>query len=312
MSGKKKCTGRVLFFALLSLIFFTSSLPAASISVKPASRSTTTKMDKATVGTAVKKPAGAVQKDPNTIRALPDLVVSDIRLTNNCAISYTIRNKGRGGVPDNAYLNGAKTFLKFYEKKRLLGGISLKDADPYGHLKKGGGSESGTSLPGNYNPSGRESIRIVIDTMNIVKETNENNNGLTKILNCPAPIQISYLSIGSDPAGNCFVHMSFNKDGNKGVPLSASKVNFSNRSSWDNIKWKNSKLIIFLSEKQDSTSSTCSYYPCTIHVFVNETFVKDLTGRSLDGDYDGKPGGNFVQDIVVNSASSWGTFNHQP
>ena len=57
-------------------------------------------------------------------------------------------------------------------------------------------------------------------------------------------------------------------------------------------------------------NSTCPSYPCTINVVINASFIKDLSGNLLDGDYDGVPGGNFVQTITVNSASSWGVFKH--
>jgi hypothetical protein len=57
-------------------------------------------------------------------------------------------------------------------------------------------------------------------------------------------------------------------------------------------------------------NSTCASYPCTINVNINSTFIKDMAGAALDGDYDGVPGGNFVQSITVSSADSWGTFNH--
>lgn len=251
------------------------------------------------------------RKEPTRVKRLPDLVVRAISLTNNCSIKYTIQNIGKGGVPQAAYLNPSKGFLKMYDGTKSLGGISLKDADPYGHLKTPGGSEFGVALPGNYTPSGNHSIRIVIDAINIVKESNEKNNKGTKALSCAPPLQINKMSIGSDAAGNCFVHIYLNKDGNKNLPLSASKVYFSNRSHWDQIQYGNAQFISLMSLKNSVPyNSTCASYPCTINVNINSTFVKDMAGGALDGDYDGLPGGNFVQSITVNSASSWGVFNH--
>ena len=252
-----------------------------------------------------------LREKPTLIRQLPDLVVKTISLTNNCSIKYTIKNIGTGGVPQAAYLNLSKGFLKMYDGAKSLGGISLKDADPYGRLKTPGGSAFGVALPGNYTPGGNHSIRIVIDEINIVNESNERNNKRTEALTCAPPLQINKMSIGSDAAGNCFVHIFLNKDGNKNLPLSASKVYFSNRSNWDEIKYGNARFISLMSLKNTVPyNSTCSSYPCTINVNINSTFIKDMTGAELDGDYDGIPGGNFVQSITVNSASSWGVFNH--
>lgn len=295
ISAKKKTMGRILFFTCLAVLFFMTHLYAAS--------------------TTTQKPKGPTPVNTNTkpvaVKQLPDLIVKEITLTNNCSIRYVIQNIGKGGVPDEAYQNPSKAFLRMYDGTKSLGGISLQDADPYGHLKTTGGSEFGTALPGNYTPTGNHSLRIVIDEINIVKESNENNNALTKALACAPPLQIKQMSIGSDAAGNCFVHLYFNKDANKNLPLSASKVNFSNRSHWDEIKWGNAKFISFMSLKNTVPyNSTCPNYPCTIHVSIDSTFVKDLSGNPLDGDYDGTPGGNFVQDIIVNDAGSWGVFNH--
>ncbi len=111
----------------------------------------------------------------------PDLIVSNIKLTSNCMISYTIKNIGTAGVPASAYNNTNKQFLQFYDGTKFMGGISLKASDPYNHLQSPGGSEFGTANPGNYTPEGPHSIKIVVDTINIVDETNENNNN--RILN---------------------------------------------------------------------------------------------------------------------------------
>jgi len=292
MSAQKKTIGRILFFTCLSVIFFMTHLYAAS--------------------TTAQKPVGAnvsQTKKPVLVKPLPDLIVKEITLTNNCSIRYVIQNIGKDGVPDEAYQNPSKAFLRMYDGTKSLGGISLQDADPYGHLKTAGGSEFGTALPGNYTPAGNHSLRIVIDEINIVKESNENNNALTKALAC-SPLQIKHISIGSDAAGNCYVHMNLNHDANKNLPLTASKAIFSNRPYWDKIKWGAAQFIYFTSYPHDKWYSTCFNYPCTIHVSIDSTFVKDLAGGALDGDYDGIPGGNFVQNIVVQDAGSWGVFNH--
>ena len=294
LSKKRKTVGRILFFTCLSVLFFMSYVYAASTTQR------TVDVNKAKIDTK-----------PVLVKPLPDLIVKDISLTTNCSIKFNIQNIGQAGVAATTYLNTSKSFLRMYDGTTSLGGISLKEADPYGRLRSAGGSEFGVALPGNYNPTGTHTIKIVIDEINIVNESNENNNALTKALACPAPLQIKHLSIGSDAAGNCFVHIFLNKDANKNLPLAASKISFSNRSHWDKIEWGNAQTITLTSYKNTVPSnSTCPSYPCTIHVSIDPTFVKDLSGNSLDGNYDGTPGDNFVQDIMVTSAASWGVFNH--
>jgi hypothetical protein len=304
----------IIFIIAISLLAFGTSMAAQVKLAASGSKVSTVTKNPVKLSTSRKTlDAGRLDKSkvPTLVKRLPDLVVRAISLTNNCSIRYTIQNVGKGGVPGAAYLNTSKAFVKMYDGSKSLGGISLKGADPHGLLKSPGGSVTHTALPGNYTPGGSHSIRIVVDEINIVKESNERNNQRTQALTCPQPLQIKKMSIGSDAAGNCFVHIFLNKDGNKNLPLSASKISISNRSHWDEIKYGNAQFITLMSVKNSVPyNSTCSSYPCTINVNINSTFIKDISGGALDGNYDGMPGGNFVQNITVNSASSWGTFNH--
>jgi len=415
---------------------------------------------------------------------LPDLIISDISFANNCSIKFNIKNIGKGGVPATAYSNKSKVFLKMYAGNKFIGGISLSAVDPSGRLKKPGGSVRGVASPPKFKPSGKHSIKVVLDTTNIIKESNEKNNSITRILVCQnkkgsvkretaligqsnkvdknklmllpdltvtkieldndcditatlknlgpgflpnevyqasigsvrfyvgqinngykiayidplkklrppggtltikapgtmqrippsqsrtvrvyvdsvagigpshikeinennneltktlacsaggtpipvmesaikdikisqiekiqplPPLQIKRLTIGSDAAGNCYVHMHFNRDANSQLPLNSSLISFSNRYQWDEIKWGNPKLILLTSFSQGPYSSTCPGYPCTVQVLVKSNFVKDPGGQPLDGDYDDQPGGDFNQNLLVNSASAWGDFQH--
>jgi hypothetical protein len=240
MGEKKKTLGRILFFTCLSVLFFTSYLYAAATT------------QKAITANQIK-----TNQKPTIANPLPDLIVKDVSLTNNCSIKFAIQNIGQAGVAATTYLNTSKGFLKIYDGTKLLVDMSLKDADPYKRLRNAGGSEFGVALPANYNPAGTHAIKVVIDEINIVTESNENNNTLTKTLAC-SPLQIKQMSIGSDAAGNCFVHMYLNKDANKNLPLDPSKVSFSNRSHWDEIKWGDAKFISFMSRKNTVPyNSTC-------------------------------------------------------
>ena len=233
--------------------------------------------------------------------------------------------------------------MQFYVGQ-VTNGYTLAHIDVSKKLKMPGGTLT-IKPPGTMQsvPSGQtQTVKVFVDAVagygsNPIKEINENNNELIKTLSCssagtpipaiqsampetkipvgavlthPLPLQITRLTIGSDAAGNCFAHMHFNQDVDTQQSLNLAKVSFSNRSQWDEVKWGNPKLLLFTSFSQGPTSSTCTYYPCSIHVYVNSSFVKNVAGRFLDGDYNDEPGGDFVQDITVNSSGDWGDFQH--
>lgn len=282
------------------------------------------------------------------LKLLPDLTVTDIKLDNRCKILATLKNLGPGPLPDEIYQSGVGR-VRFYVGQ-VTNGYTLAHIDVSKKLKMPGGTLTikppGTmqSVP----PGQTQTVKVFVDAVagygsNPIKEINENNNELTKTLSCssagtpipvfqsaipetkipvgavlgavltsPLPLQITRITIGSDAAGNCFARMYFNQDVDTQQSLNLSKVSFSNRSQWDEVEWHlgNPKLLTFASFSQGPTSSTCTYYPCSIHVYVNSSFVKNVAGRFLDGDYDDEPGGDFVQDITVNSADGWGDFQH--
>jgi hypothetical protein len=466
MKMNMKSFGPILIFAYLLVLLFLPHSHAGSTRVKPNLNNQK----------KVESPA------KSTHVLLPDLMISNISLANNCLIKFYIKNIGKGGVPAASYSNKSKGFLKMYSGNKFIGGMSLKAVDPSGSLKKPGGSVRGIASPSKLELSGRHSIKVVLDTGNVIKESNDRNNSITRILVCqdkrgsvtrkntlsrqsdrvdrnklmllpdltvtkieldntckikatlknlgpgplpnevyqsntgsvrfyvgqisngykiayidplkklqspggtltvkapgtiqsippsqtrsvrvyvdpvagigpshikeinennneltktlacsaggtpipvmesavsgtkipqiekiepPPPLQITRVTVGSDAAGNCFGRVYLNRDANSQLPLNGGLITFSNRYQWDEIKWGNPRFIHLISYSQGPSSSTCPSYPCTVHVFVNSNFVKDPGGQSLDGDYDGQPGGHFDQDLLVNSASDWGDF----
>jgi len=126
--------------------------------------------------------------DVQTKPRLPDLVVKDISLVEDCKIKVTIANIGAAGVPAAGYdmHNGAA--IQMYRFDAPWGGIRLGAVDPDGKLKSAGGQVSWIWFPGasNLNLSpGVHSIKVVVDNNNAVMESDESNNHLTRRLNCP-------------------------------------------------------------------------------------------------------------------------------
>jgi hypothetical protein len=115
----------------------------------------------------------------------PDLQVADIRLVNGCEIEVTLSNTG-GGVPDSYYDLPNAVAVQMYVGRQPWGGMILKMFDPTRMLKNPNSSVKHIWFPnaGNLLPVGWNSIRVVVDAGNVLSESNENNNSLTKKVNC--------------------------------------------------------------------------------------------------------------------------------
>jgi len=114
---------------------------------------------------------------------LPDLIVSDISLINDGKIQVTIKNVGRGGLPDSAYHKTNGAGIQMYNGNKPWGGISLFAVDPTMKLKMPGGSVSWVWFPKAVNLNltpGVHSIRVVVDSNNAIRESKETNNLRTK------------------------------------------------------------------------------------------------------------------------------------
>jgi len=118
---------------------------------------------------------------------LPDLVVKDISLVQDCKMKVTIANVGAGGVPPAGYDMSNGVGIQMYRFSDPWGGIRLGAVDPGGNLKSPGGTVSWIWFPGAANLNltpGVQSIKVVVDNNNAVTESNESNNHLTRRLNC--------------------------------------------------------------------------------------------------------------------------------
>lgn len=118
---------------------------------------------------------------------MPDLVVRDIKLIDNCKIEVTIGNKGNAGVPASFYDLPDAVGVQMYNGAQPWGGIILSGFDPQGHLKNPGGSATHVWFPGAANlnlGNGSHTIRVIVDHANVMPELNETNNSMTKTLTC--------------------------------------------------------------------------------------------------------------------------------
>ena len=119
---------------------------------------------------------------------LPDLVVRDIRLNEQCQIVLTLANIGSGPVPVDAYsLNPPRTGIQMYKGNQPWGGIVLGGFDAAKQTQPPGGSAQHVWFPGAANLKlgpGNYSLRAVVDTNNHVTESNEGNNSLTREVSC--------------------------------------------------------------------------------------------------------------------------------
>jgi hypothetical protein len=118
---------------------------------------------------------------------LPDLIVSDMKLIENCKIKITIKNIGQGGVSAAGYDMNNGVAIQMYNGSQAWGGIRLGGIDPAGALKSPGGSVSHIWFPSASNldlTADTHTIKLIVDANNAEAESNENNNTLTKKLSC--------------------------------------------------------------------------------------------------------------------------------
>lgn len=117
----------------------------------------------------------------------PDLIVSDIRLVDNCKISVTLKNIGHAAVPDDQYNLPKAVGVQMYVDGSPWGGIILSGFDPDGHLKHPGGSASWIWFPNaaNLNLSpGNHLIKVEVDNNKTLDEEREDNNIMNKRVSC--------------------------------------------------------------------------------------------------------------------------------
>ncbi len=116
---------------------------------------------------------------------LPDLVVKDIQVTNNCELIVTIANIGKAGIPSSYY---KKIALQMYVDGKAGGGMILSLFDPKFILTKPHQEVTmnwfPTATKGRIGDRLPHKIKLIVDRDNDLFESNENNNVFIKTLSC--------------------------------------------------------------------------------------------------------------------------------
>jgi hypothetical protein len=115
--------------------------------------------------------------------ALPDLVITDISIDSECRLAVTVRNVGKGVLPQSAYQEPGGASISFFKDNASFGGWGISTIDPQRQLMNPGASV--TWLRSNPKISGTAMIRVTADEpRNVVAESNESNNSLSRSFTC--------------------------------------------------------------------------------------------------------------------------------
>ncbi|MFC1684726.1 CARDB domain-containing protein [Pseudomonadota bacterium] len=150
---------------------------------------------------------------------LPDLVISNIEINSDCQLQITVTNQGTGPVPQSAYQSPGGLSVSFFKDGASFGGWGLDAIDPQGALTNPGASVSW--LREGYKLNGTAQIRVSADIpRNVVAESNENNNSLTKTFSCTP--QLPDLGISqADFTPDCRARFQIENVGDAPLPNSA-------------------------------------------------------------------------------------------
>ncbi|MBW2591276.1 MAG: hypothetical protein JRD71_11290 [Deltaproteobacteria bacterium] len=116
-------------------------------------------------------------------RVKPDLVVDKISLDTNCNVVVTIRNSGKGKLPNSVWTNKnpKSAGVYIYINGKNWGGATIWKFNPSKSLQNPGGTATYKS---NLKINGKANIKAVIDMWNQVAESQEGNNAKIKTLAC--------------------------------------------------------------------------------------------------------------------------------
>ncbi len=118
---------------------------------------------------------------------LPDLIVKDIKLVDDCKIAVTVANIGNAGVPASYYNLPNAVGIQMYNGSKPWGGLILSGFDPAGKLKNPGGVATYIWFPGANNlklTNGYHTLKVIADNNKNLTELKEDNNTLTKRVYC--------------------------------------------------------------------------------------------------------------------------------
>ena len=118
---------------------------------------------------------------------LPDLIIEDISLDDQCRVVVKAKNDGPGAVFDEVWTDQKpdSTAVKLYIDGKAWGGETIWLLDPHRNLRNPGGTVVFSS---NLKVSGTQEIRATIDGTRQVKEKDEANNERKITLTCQGSI----------------------------------------------------------------------------------------------------------------------------
>ncbi len=128
-----------------------------------------------------------IYKQGSTAQKLPDLIVKNIKLVNDCKIAVTVANIGNAGVPADKYVLPNAVGIQMYNGSKPWGGLILSGFDPAGKLKNPGGVATYIWFPGAANLNlkpGWNTLKVIADNNKNLTELKEDNNTLTKRVYC--------------------------------------------------------------------------------------------------------------------------------
>lgn len=135
-----------------------------------------------------------------TAQPLPDLVVSQVEIDSECRLQITVTNQGAGPLQASAYQAPGGASVAFFKDGVSFGGWGLETIDPQRVLANPGGTV--TWLRPAPKLVGTAQIRVMADAhRNVVAESDETNNSLTRSFSCTPTLpdlRISQISFTSD------------------------------------------------------------------------------------------------------------------
>ncbi len=118
-----------------------------------------------------------------------DLTIEDIYVNNECYVVVKVKNIGAGAVPDKVWTTQSanNTSIHLYRGGNSWGGAQIRVIDLQRALQPPGGVFIYTTP---LKVGANTQIKATIDHTNRVREENEQNNSMTKVVSCTPPVRM--------------------------------------------------------------------------------------------------------------------------
>jgi subtilase family serine protease len=152
----------------LCILFLTAGIVHAA---QPAKQLNSGKIQKSGIVKPVKKPP--IQK--TAIK--PDLIVTDVGLSSDCKIKFTLKNYSKGKLTDVLHRQGLVK-IRVTDKPSRSYNIPFRTIDPTGLIKRAGGKVTYTST---VKLSKKSYVKVDVDPGNKIPESNKTNNSSGRV-----------------------------------------------------------------------------------------------------------------------------------